>query len=462
MSQDETAADDGPPWKTGRPGIPRSWKGIGSGGNAVVWSDGCRAIKRLESRAGAEALKRFEREAKLLESLKQAPGLAIVPVYEVRRRADALEIVMEEMDGNLEKILHLYAGRPREAAQALLPIVETLAELASRDRPLHHRDIKPSNILYRRAGETIMLFLSDFGCAYLAGDERLTTTHRAVGARAYQSPEYSRGRVEEVTDKGDVFSLGKVLWAMINGQKGEFFPGPVWYTDEFDLARRFPDSDGIEHAMLVIGQAASVDPARRPSLTEFGQMLRSLSEDTAPVTSTDARRLSILRGEQVREVAYDQRRAFTAKFVRALHGDLHDALKHLAESIPESQLFAAWYREATTTPQTADAVESQVAVQESDATVVVVRRWRLLFYSRFYPGGDSMPASFVVHLGSEDQGTNATSDFTVIAESTGLQVEWRHFDESATHREPYRPALLIEFLATAVAKLLPPTSSSQE
>jgi len=232
--------DGGPPWNPKHEGIPIEWKHRGDGGNAHVWTDGTHAIKRLKPNASKEPVARFTREAQLLAGMAGGPEYAIVPIVEVRKRMGEIEIVMELLEGNLAEVIGEFAGQPEKAASALLPIVETLGRLAAGPKRVHHRDIKPENLLYRQCDGNIELALSDFGCAYLDEDERLTPTHRAIGAWAYRPPEYSIGRVVAVNEQGDVFSLGKVLWAMVNGQRHVVFPGPVWFLEEFDLTRSFP------------------------------------------------------------------------------------------------------------------------------------------------------------------------------------------------------------------------------
>ena len=238
---------------------------IGEGGNSIVLSDGHRAYKRLKPSVGREAVARFRREAGLLMELRDEAELRIVPAHEIRDGDGQFEIVMDLFSGSLEQVLDQFTGQPQKAAQALDPIVQTLAALGGRQRAVHHRDIKPTNFLYRSSESD--LWLADFGCAFIVGDERLTPDRRAMGAWAYRPPEYSNGRVEEVNEKGDVFSLGKVLWAMIYGEKGFIFPGAIWFTSEFDLGHAFPNAVGVHHAMLVISQACSIDPARRPTLS---------------------------------------------------------------------------------------------------------------------------------------------------------------------------------------------------
>src|SRR5699024_10315293 len=119
-----------------------------------------------------EPVARFTREAQLLADLAKTPELAIVPIVAVRRRMGEVEIVMELLAGNLAEVIGEFEGKPEKAAKVLIPIVDTLAKLSARPQPIHHRDIKPENLLYRRVDGNIELALGDFGCAYLAEDER--------------------------------------------------------------------------------------------------------------------------------------------------------------------------------------------------------------------------------------------------------------------------------------------------
>ena len=445
--QVKSVDEGGPPWKDKHPGVPEAWKGLGSGGNAVVWFDGTAAIKRLHTSAALEAVTRFRRECELVETLQEESGLAVVPVYEVRERAGATEILMEKMDGNLDEVLNEYGGLPKNAALALIPIVETLHQLASQDCPIHHRDIKPSNFLYRRSGKGVELFLADFGCAYIADDERITPTNRAVGAWAYRSPEHSVGRVEDVSEKGDVFSLGKVLWSMINGERGVVFSGPVWYLDEFDLVRKYPQAEGIDQGMLAVARAVDVRPANRPSLSEFADMLRAIAADAGPIDASRINSTAILRAEAQFEVEYQQRRSFVAHFVRSIYADFHTAIHQLHVSVPESKLFEAWYKTSLRwqKARTADNRVESVAVQEDAAKLLTASFRRCYLTARFYPGSGPVFVTLRVRL-SAGLGGPGVSNLYVRASPAGVVSEWQHLGEPKAHREPYRPEHISMFL----------------
>ena len=436
-------------FRSKHPSVPRQWTLIGEGGNACVWSDGSQAIKRLKEGASREAVARFRREAEILLVLKEQPGLHIVPVQEVREREGALEIVMTRMDGNLDKAIKSFAGNPDRAATALEPVASTLAALASRSEPIIHRDLKPTNLLFK--GSPDRLYLADFGCAFLAEDERLTPAKRAIGAWAYRPPEYSSGRLTEVTEKGDVFSLGKVLWAMINGEPGVVFPGPIWFGPEYDLARVHPSHPRIHHAMLAVSSAVAISPAKRPSMRQLAEMLGSLSTQQPSSYESEAM-VALLRAQSVIEVEYEQRRAATALFVRALHRDLHQALADLAASSPEFLLWADWHREATRTPQTADALVEQVADHESDAPVVNCRFRRIYLNTRFYPPVGESRMRFTAKIGSELESTRP-SLLAVANHTDGVRYE-QQIDGASASSGRYGPSRLKEFLIKATQHVL--------
>jgi serine/threonine protein kinase len=415
--------------------------------------DGSHAIKRLKPNASKEPVARFAREAQLLAELAGESELAIVPIVAVRKRAGEIEIVMEAFEGNLATVIAEFVGQPEKAADALLRIVETLARLAARSQPIHHRDIKPENLLYRLPHGRIELALSDFGCAYLAEDERLTPTHRAIGAWAYRPPEYSIGRVVTVDEKGDVFSLGKVFWAMVNGQQHVVFPGPLWFLDEFDLTRKFPAIPSIHQAMVVVAQACNIRPEQRPTLAQFATNLRNLIHSVAKGTSLkdDESNSVMLRNEARREIEYQQRRAFAAHFVCAIHADFLRAINALHSGLPESSLFREWLNETQKRGQSQQALVNQVAEHESDAPVSNVFFQKTLLNTRFFPANGTTPIRFVARV--EDQtGRVASPELTVFGNSEDMRADSRYSD-GYTANELYRGDLIFEFLRSAAREL---------
>ena len=419
-----------------------------------MWGDDVHAIKRLRRGAGDEAKVRFRREAELVERFRQEGAereLAIVPVVEIREREGALEIVMERLEANLGQIITRFRGDPRFAARVLAPVVNTLAHLSARQPPVHHRDIKPTNLFVRVKDAAVPeLLVGDFGCAYVGGDDRLTSTHRAVGAWAYRAPEYSSGRVAEVSEKGDVYSLGKVLWTMVNGEPDEVFPESLWHIESFDLTRRFQPSSVMLHTTLLIAGAVRVNPGARPTLAQFASSLTGIytSDSGAPV---ELSALELLKAEAQVELEHQERFAYDERFVRLISADLAEALRNLADRVPDSAMLRAWQTESARSPQTADALVQQVAEHQSDAAVVNVRFRGLWLNTRFHARTDQYPARFAARL-YWDRDPNGGASFWVHGHASGL-ITLAAFHGEEAERRVYEQGCVEAFLFSASVRM---------
>ena len=180
----------------------------------------------------SKTLARLEQEVAALHEHKHPAILHLLDA-----NVSAREIVTEYHPlGTLEERGDRFRGDVGGALAALLPVVEAVAQL-HRARVVH-RDIKLANMFVARDGR---LVLGDFGIVFYRDAEgrRLTETHERAGSRDWMPPWAHTGRrLEDVPASFDVFSLGKVLWCMIAGEKML----PYWYHDRDgrDLEERFP------------------------------------------------------------------------------------------------------------------------------------------------------------------------------------------------------------------------------
>ena len=176
------------------------------------------AVKLLnDAQAHAEVLQRFRDEARILGLLRDRAIVQVDPPVQLGGR---WAVVMELVDGaSLSRLLKRHGSfPPRVALEVIAEVARALDKAIHQPGPdgrplrLVHRDLKPGNIQLTQAGEVKIL---DFGIARADFDQReAKTTHGIVGTPGYIAPERFDGHEDP---KGDVFSLGGVLFKLLCG-----------------------------------------------------------------------------------------------------------------------------------------------------------------------------------------------------------------------------------------------------
>lgn len=198
------------------------------------------ALKVLHNSADARdphlADERLNREITAMQSVKHPNLVEILD----SKPADRWYVSRYYSGGVLIDHLDRFKGNVVGALQAFRGLVAGVAELHK--GKMVHRDIKPQNIFIANRGD---LVLGDFGLVFFEDDQhtRLSATLENVGTRDWMPPWAMGMRIEDIRSTFDVFSLGKVLWALISGKKVL----QLWYFDrpQFDVEKLFPDAPHI-------------------------------------------------------------------------------------------------------------------------------------------------------------------------------------------------------------------------
>jgi serine/threonine-protein kinase len=242
--------------------------GPAGGFGEVFWGEGSTgpvAIKRLKITADAAA----HREMNIGQVLAGRELGHVVPVLDFGQDAnsDRYYLVMPICDRTLQDWIGKCGPLSWEEAKGVaLDIISGLAEVGD----IVHRDLKPANVLCHEGRWKI----ADFGIAKFVQDVTSIDTLRSSLTPTYAAPEQWRG--ERPTGATDVYALGCMLHAMINGRPP--FLGSVEDIMEGHLSKEPPALNGVDQrlegfARLMLRKTAE----NRPSLERCRKVISELS-----------------------------------------------------------------------------------------------------------------------------------------------------------------------------------------
>ncbi|MCH9652105.1 MAG: protein kinase [Deltaproteobacteria bacterium] len=253
---------------------------IGHGGMGVVYRAEDLRLKRwvalkflpIERLDDESARERFLQEAQSASVLDHPNICTIFAVDELPSGRPFFAMGYYEGETLRERIDRLPLTI-QEAIEISLQVARGLEE--AHRQGIIHRDIKPENLMLTPDGVVKIL---DFGVAKAAGTKGLTQAGKALGTTSYMPPEALRGQGIDL--RGDIWSLGVVLYEMINGSlpfsgesQGEMILSILTDTPSPMREHRRPESNHIE---AVLERALQKDPAARyQTIPEMAGQLQS-------------------------------------------------------------------------------------------------------------------------------------------------------------------------------------------
>ncbi len=314
------------------------------------------AIK--ENQLGAEeALKQFEREARMLASLRH-PNLPRVTDHFVIP-GQGQYLVMDFIEGDdlkqrLERLGPLPEADARHWAEQVLNALDYLHK-----RNIIHRDIKPANIKITPDGQAVLV---DFGIAKEMGTTGGVTTTGARGLTpGFASPEqYGMGHTDA---RSDLYALGATLYTLLSGETPADALSRIMKPQKFVPLTRHNLKIGPELAET-IDKSLAIDPEERFQTAE--EMRASLS------TGTDSMRTVRFPKEGETEIdkpAPRSKRTAVPQVALAIIGGIVLIGIGLALTGGWGRMMALFAATATTTAPTAASTALPTATEAATASV---------------------------------------------------------------------------------------------
>ncbi len=214
---------------------------IARGGMGVVYLARQRVLRRVVAlkvlRSGDNASE--EERQRLLREAKAAAGLShpnIVPIHEFSIHQGQPYFTMDYIDGKpLDQLLEKGPLNVREAVNIIATVSRAISY--AHGRGIIHRDLTPANIILAPDGRPM---ITDFGLAVEQcsnQNDRMTMAGAIMGTIPYAPPEQAAGKIDQISERSDVYSMGAVLYEMVTGRP------PFTGFTQFELMRRVINHD---------------------------------------------------------------------------------------------------------------------------------------------------------------------------------------------------------------------------
>lgn len=231
---------------------------------------------------------RFLREARVTGQLEHP---SIVSVYEIGRHPDGVfYYTMRMVKGKtLSKAIRQCSSL--EDRLELLPHFYNVCNAVAyaHSKGVINRDLKPSNVMIGEFGETVVL---DWGLAkvkgqhdmgaekiqsglrlFLDADVGKTVVGYAIGTPSYMPPEQAEGKVNDIDETSDIYSLGAILYQILTGEP------PYSGKTASEILRKVVDTD--------IQKANSYDSSIPPELSAIAHKAMSKKKKDRYSTATE-------------------------------------------------------------------------------------------------------------------------------------------------------------------------------
>lgn len=233
-----------------------------------------------------ERVQDIVREYKMMMGMKNCPNIVHCEDFQVDRQGLGYHISLK-MELLVPLIQAMEQGYVHTEAEIIkLGIDLCGALMACQEKSILHRDVKPQNIFLAADGN---FKLGDFGIARTADKNTQATV--GVGTYNFMAPEVLDSQTYD--SRADIYSLGLVLYWLLNQYRGPFLPLPptALTSDVQERARalRFSGkpipapANGSDALKQIVLKACAFQPdARYATAEEMRRDLQALAEGRQP------------------------------------------------------------------------------------------------------------------------------------------------------------------------------------
>ena len=115
------------------------------------------------------------------------------------------------------------------------------------------------------------------------------------------APEYEKGRIENVDHTGDIFSIGKVIWYMINGEINSNLLSNLWHLKEFNLVKKFINNPDMIFANNIISICLNYNPIERPDYDELIILIENFLKESK-IDRKEILKMEVAQYEEKRKI----------------------------------------------------------------------------------------------------------------------------------------------------------------
>lgn len=185
-----------------------------------TWNRQTVAVKKVDGLTGCsmKTLQVVSKELKMLQNMRHNNTVILLHAFQDK---GSVYFVMHFYERSLLNILNTFPAMQAETFFRLAEgIMSALVYLHNHNPPVVHLDLKPDNIMIEGDQEVRWSAkLSDFGLSKVTSSSSQSTTAKNTGNWMYSDPVLSLEVIHPITVQNDMWSLGVVLWQMIEREE---------------------------------------------------------------------------------------------------------------------------------------------------------------------------------------------------------------------------------------------------